>query len=49
MEIPAARMIKYVEYFKANFLLPHFNEEEKILFAPLKDRLVEKAIEQHKK
>jgi hemerythrin-like domain-containing protein len=48
MKIPSGRIIKYVEYFKANFLLPHFKEEEKILFAALKDRPVEKAIEQHK-
>ena len=48
MEIPAARIIKYVEYFKTNFLHPHFKEEEKILFAALKDKAVEKAIEQHK-
>lgn len=48
MEIPAARIIKYVEYFKVNFLHPHFEEEEKILFAALKDKPVEKAIKQHK-
>ncbi len=48
METPAARITKYVEYFKTNFLRPHFREEEKILFAALKDKPVEKAIEQHK-
>lgn len=48
METPAARIIKYVEYFKTNFLNPHFKEEEKILFAALKDKPVEKAIKQHK-
>lgn len=48
MEIPADRIIKYVEYFKTNFLRPHFREEEKILFAALKDNPVEKAIKQHR-
>mgnify|MGYP001795401364 CR=1 FL=1 len=48
MEIPASRIIKYVEYFKTNFLRPHFRAEEKILFAALKDKHVEKAITQHK-
>ncbi len=48
MEIPAIRIIKYVEFFKTNFLRPHFIEEEKVLFAALKDKPVEKAIKQHK-
>ncbi len=48
LEIPAARIIKYVKYFEGNFLHPHFMEEENILFAPLKDKLVEKAMKQHK-
>lgn len=33
---------------KTNLLRPHFREEEKILFAALKDKSVEKAIKQHK-
>ena len=48
LEIAAARMIKYVEYFKINFLHPHFKEEEKILFAALNDEPVKKAVKQHK-
>ncbi|MGH2647526.1 MAG: hemerythrin domain-containing protein [Ginsengibacter sp.] len=48
MKIPAARIIKYVEYFKTNFLRPHFKQEETILFAALKDKPVKKAIKQHK-
>ncbi len=47
MEIPASRIIKYVEFFKTNFLSPHFREEEKVLFAALNDKPVEKAIKQH--
>ena len=27
-----SRIIKYVQYFKTNFLLPHFSEEEIFLF-----------------
>ena len=48
MEIEAGRMMKYVKYFATNFLLPHFAEEEVILFTSLDDKWVKKAIEQHK-
>ncbi len=48
MEIEASRMIEYVKYFATNFLLPHFAEEEVILFTSLDDKWVKKAIEQHK-
>src|SRR5690349_19151990 len=42
-----ARMIKYVNYFWEHHFSEHFKEEEDILFKPLKDTLVEKAIEDH--
>ena len=47
-EITASRIIKYVQYFATNFLLPHFREEEVFLFAQLNDTRVKKAVEQHK-
>lgn len=47
-EIPSERIIKYVQYFSANFLIPHFREEELFLFPALNDEKVDKAIEQHK-
>lgn len=43
------RMINYVSYFWAEHFAPHFNEEEKFLFAPLKDDKVQKSIDDHKK
>ena len=42
-----SRMIKYVKYFWEHHFSNHFKEEEDILFAPLKDTLIEKAIEDH--
>lgn len=47
-EIPSQRIIKYVQYFSAHFLIPHFREEELFLFPALNDEKVDKAIEQHK-
>ncbi len=41
------RMIQYVRYFWGAHLQPHFKEEETILFAPLQDEMVWKAIEEH--
>lgn len=43
------KMIKYVNYFWDHHFAIHFKEEEKILFAPLKDQAVEKAIDDHRK
>ena len=45
--IDSSRIIKYVQYFKTHFLLPHFSEEEIYLFSALNDEHVQKAIEQH--
>lgn len=41
------QMVKYVQYFLNHHLTPHFKEEEEILFAPLKDKKVTKAINDH--
>ena len=48
MDVAASRIVKYAEYFQTHFLGPHFREEEALLFAPLNDKRVEKAIAQHK-
>ena len=42
------RVRKYVKYFWQQHLQPHFREEENILFAPIKDRQVQRAINEHK-
>ncbi|MGF7231839.1 hemerythrin domain-containing protein [Arachidicoccus sp.] len=41
------RIIKYVDYFYHHFILPHFGEEEKVLFCLLKDEKVDKALNEH--
>lgn len=44
------RMKKYVSYFFAEHMQPHFKEEEQILFAPAKnDEMVQQALQDHKK
>lgn len=47
MDVDMERIKKYVQYFWQHHMQPHFKEEEEILFAPLKDKKVEKAIEEH--
>lgn len=47
-EVEIERMCKYVQYFWQQHLFTHFKEEESILFAPLNDRPVQKAIREHK-
>jgi hemerythrin-like domain-containing protein len=42
------RIGEYVQYFWQQNLQPHFKEEEKILFAAIKDRQVQRAINEHK-
>ena len=42
------RICEYVQYFWNQNLQQHFREEEKILFAPIKDRQVKRAINEHK-
>lgn len=41
------RMVRYAQYFWSNHIQPHFLEEEEILFAPLQDEMVLKAMEEH--
>ena len=43
-----AKMLDYVRYFWDQHFSVHFAEEEEILFAPLKDHVVQKAINDHK-
>lgn len=45
--IEKARIIKYIDYFFHHFILPHFGEEENILFCLLQDEKVEKALNEH--
>jgi hypothetical protein len=40
-------MKRYVSYFWKDHMEPHFREEEEILFAPLVDQMVQKAIAEH--
>jgi iron-sulfur cluster repair protein YtfE (RIC family) len=40
-------MKKYVNYFWKDHMEPHFREEEEILFSPLVDEMVQKAIAEH--
>jgi len=46
-EAATERIIKYTQYFWSHHLDEHFREEETILFSPLKDEMVQKAIEDH--
>ena len=47
-DVSTERMVRYVQYFEKQHFLPHFKEEEDILFAPLKnDVKVQKAIDDH--
>jgi hemerythrin-like domain-containing protein len=48
LEVEIERIKTYAGYFWINHLAAHFKEEEVILFAPLKDELVQKAIDDHK-
>ncbi|MBD0331965.1 MAG: hemerythrin domain-containing protein [Chitinophagaceae bacterium] len=47
-DIDIERIRKYVQYFWQQHLQPHFRDEERILFAPIKDSQVQKAINEHK-
>lgn len=46
-EVMPERIIKYVQYFWQYHMQPHFMEEETILFAPVKDAEVQKALNDH--
>lgn len=47
IHVSTERMMKYVQYFLNHHFAPHFREEEEILFAPLDDKKVRKAIDDH--
>ena len=47
LNVDMERIKKYVQYFWGNHIQPHFNEEETILFAPVKDAAVQKALDEH--
>ena len=47
LEIAPERIIKYVYYFWQYHMQPHFTEEETILFAPVNDAAVQKALDEH--
>ena len=46
-DVSTERMVRYVQYFEKQHFIPHFTEEEEILFAPLNDGKVQKAIDDH--
>lgn len=45
--VAANRMQDYARYFWSNDMLPHFEEEEVLLFSKVKDDLVDKALRDH--
>jgi hemerythrin-like domain-containing protein len=47
-EVATDRIRKYVQYFWKQHLQPHFREEENVLFAPIKDYQVQRAVNEHK-
>ncbi|CAN5744852.1 hypothetical protein BH10BAC3_BH10BAC3_09050 [soil metagenome] len=46
-EIDPERIKKYIAYFWQHHMQPHFLQEETILFAPVKDEAVQKALDEH--
>lgn len=46
-EVDVERIKKYVAYFWQSHMEQHFREEEEILFPPITDALVTRAIEEH--
>src|SRR4051812_27083699 len=46
-EVAIERICKYVQYFWQQHLLSHFQEEELILFTPVNERSVQRAIKEH--
>lgn len=47
MKIETERINKYVEYFFKDHMQPHFQNEEQLLFAPINDDKVQKALRDH--
>lgn len=46
-KIEPMRIKKYVQYFWKHHMQPHFQQEETILFAPIKDEAVQRALREH--
>ena len=49
MHIATERLRNYISYFSKEHLEPHFQQEELLLFKPIGDEKVEKALNDHKK
>jgi hemerythrin-like domain-containing protein len=47
LKFNADPIINYVQYFWQHHMQPHFMEEETILFTPVKDAAVQKALDEH--
>ncbi len=47
LEVAVDRMLPYVQYFWQQHMVPHFLEEETILFLPVKDDKVQRALREH--
>ena len=47
LQVDTMRMKRYVQYFWQTHMQPHFYEEETILFAPVQDAAVQKALDEH--
>ena len=47
--ISAVRMVPYIVYFQEVHLMPHFREEEELLFVDKSDELVAQALAEHAK
>jgi hemerythrin-like domain-containing protein len=47
-QVPTERIQPFVQYFWENHLEGHFEEEESIVFAELKDSLCDQAISEHR-
>jgi len=47
LKIETTRMKRYVQYFWPTHIQPHFQEEETILFIPIQDAAVQKALIEH--
>lgn len=47
LNVETSRMKRYVHYFWQTHMQPHFYEEETILFVPVQDTAVQKALNEH--
>jgi hypothetical protein len=47
--VAVERMIEYIKYFWDHHFATHFKEEEEFLFAQVRDKEVQKALDDHQK